>query len=218
MEGESYIDEIPELRTAAKTALREFANLMNEIENTAKELPVRLLIEKILQVVRYQEYLEENFSPPEVEARMDNISELKNLSSRYDDLPPGESLMHFLEDISLITAEQADNSDDPKVVLMTAHSAKGLEFDHVIIAGAEEGIFPHSRTLFEPIELEEERRLWYVAMTRAKKKLVITRANERYSFGTYTSNIASRFVGEIPAEYSESHKPKSLFMSDFLSG
>jgi DNA helicase-2/ATP-dependent DNA helicase PcrA len=99
---------------------------------------------------------------------------------------------------------------------MTIHSAKWLEFDHVIIAGAEEGIFPHSRTLFEPDQLEEERRLWYVAMTRAKKRLLVTRANERYSFWTYASNIPSRFVGEIPKEYTENHVPKRLFMTDFL--
>lgn len=189
---------------------------MQEIQKASEELPARLLIDRVLQLIKYQEYLEENFSPPEVEAKVDTINELKNLASRYDDLTPSESLMHFLEDIALITAEQNNDNNTEKVLLMTAHSAKGLEFDHVIIAGAEEGIFPHSRTLFEPDELEEERRLWYVAMTRAKKRLLITRANERYSFGTYASNIASRFVSEIPKEYSETHVPKKLFMTDFL--
>lgn len=100
---------------------------------------------------------------------------------------------------------------------MTIHSAKGLEFEHVIIAGAEEGIFPHSRTLFESDQLEEERRLFYVAMTRAKKKLIITRANERYTFGTYSSNIASRFVSEIPEEYRQDIIPKRWsFVSDMF--
>lgn len=189
---------------------------MREIQKAAQEFPARLLIDQVLQKIKYQEYLEENFSPPEVEAKTDTINELKNLASRYDDLPPAESLMHFLEDIALITAEQNNNDDIGKVLLMTTHSAKGLEFNHVIIAGAEEGIFPHSRTLFEPDQLEEERRLWYVAMTRAKKRLVITKANERYSFGTYASNIESRFVGEIPKEYTEIHAPRKLFMTDYL--
>jgi DNA helicase-2/ATP-dependent DNA helicase PcrA len=100
---------------------------------------------------------------------------------------------------------------------MTIHSAKGLEFEHVILAGAEEGIFPHSRTLFESDQLEEERRLFYVAMTRAKKKLIITRAKERYTFGTYSSNIASRFVSEIPEEYREDIAPKKWnFVSDMF--
>lgn len=216
LEGATHIDHIPDMKSAAKWAITGFTQIMREIQNTSRELPARLLIDKVLQLIKYQEYLEENFSPPEVEAKVENINELKNLASRYDDLPPEESLMHFLEDIALITAEQNNDDGSEKVLLMTIHSAKGLEFDHVIISGAEEWIFPHSRTLFEPIQLEEERRLWYVAMTRAKKKLVITRANERYSFGTYASNIASRFVGEIPSEYTEIHVPKRLFMTDFL--
>ncbi len=111
---------------------------MREIQKTSQELPARLLIDKVLQLIKYQEYLEENFSPPEVEAKVENINELKSLASRYDDLPPTESLMHFLEDIALITAEQNNDDGSEKVLLMTIHSAKGLEFDHVIIAGAEE--------------------------------------------------------------------------------
>lgn len=111
---------------------------MREVQKTSHELPARLLIDKVLQLIKYQEYLEENFSPPEVEAKVENINELKNLASRYDDLPPDESLMHFLEDIALITAEQNNDDGSEKVLLMTIHSAKGLEFDHVIIAGAEE--------------------------------------------------------------------------------
>lgn len=209
---------IPEMKPAAKSALNQFCLLMKEIERSSYEICVRLVIEYILQLLKYREYLEENFSPPEVEAKMDNINELKNLASRYDEIPPRESLMHFLEDISLITNEQEDAKNEDRVLLMTIHSAKGLEFDHVIIAGAEEGIFPHSRTLFESEQLEEERRLFYVAMTRAKKKLIITRANERYTFGTYSSNIASRFVTEIPTEYREDVVPKKWgFASDLFS-
>jgi len=213
----THVDMIPEMKPAAKWALTQFCNLMQEVERSSYELSVRLVIEYILQMLKYRDYLEENFSPPEVEAKMDNINELKNLASRYDEIPPRESLMHFLEDISLITNEQENEWEDEKVVLMTIHSAKGLEFEHVIIAGAEEGIFPHSRTLFESDQLEEERRLFYVAMTRAKKKLIITRANERYTFGTYSSNIASRFVSEIPPEYREDIAPKKWsFVSDMF--
>ncbi|MCB9807412.1 hypothetical protein H6768_06110 [Candidatus Peribacteria bacterium] len=81
-------------------------------------------MDKVLQLIKYQEYLEENFSPPEVEAKVDTINELKNLASRYDDLLPTESLMHFLEDIALITAEQNNDDKSEKVLLMTTHSAK----------------------------------------------------------------------------------------------
>lgn len=201
--SQEHIEKVPEMRSAAIESVKNFTHLLHELLRTSYELPVRLVIDRILQLTKYQEYLEENFSPPEVEARMDTINELKNLASRYDEIEPRESLMHFLEDITLITEAQEDGFEEAKVTLMTTHSAKWLEFEHVIIAGAEEGIFPHARTLFEADELEEERRLFYVAMTRAKKKLMIMRANERYSFGTYTSNIASRFIEEIPEEYRE---------------
>lgn len=97
---------------------------MRDVQKTSSELPARLLIDKVLQLIKYQDYLEENFSPPEVEAKVDTINELKNLASRYDDLPPAESLMHFLEDIALITAEQSNDNDTQKVLLMTTHSAK----------------------------------------------------------------------------------------------
>ena len=112
------------MKNAAKTAMTGFTGIMREIQKTATELPARLLIDKVLQLIRYQEYLEENFSPPEVEAKVDTINELKNLASRYDDLPPAESLMHFLEDIALITAEQNNDDQTQKVLLMTTHSAK----------------------------------------------------------------------------------------------
>lgn len=138
LEGATHIDNIPDMRAAAKTALTGFTEIMREIQKSATELPARLLIDRVLQLIKYQEYLEENFSPPEVEAKVENINELKNLASRYDDLPPEESLVHFLEDIALITAEINNNDDTEKVLLMTTHSAKGLEFDNVIIAGAEE--------------------------------------------------------------------------------
>ncbi len=103
-----HVDLIPEMKPAAKSALTQFCNLMQEIEKRSYEFPVRLMIENILQMLKYREYLEENFSPPEVEAKMDNVNELKNLASRYDEITPRESLMHFLEDISLITNEQED--------------------------------------------------------------------------------------------------------------
>lgn len=213
---ENHIDQIIELKNAWKNAFSIFCQLMKDITEESQKLSVRLLIEYIIRKIHYQEYLEENFSPPEVDAKMDTIQELKNLASRYDLLTPSESLMHFLEDIALITAEQNNETDAPKVVLMTTHSAKWLEFTNVIIAWAEEWVFPHSRSLFDTPQLEEERRLWYVAMTRAKEKLIITRTNERFSFGTYSSNTASRFIHEIPKEYSKYFAMKKLFMTDFL--
>jgi superfamily I DNA/RNA helicase len=112
------------MKNAAKVAMTAFTQIMRDIQKTSEELPARLLIERVLQVIKYQDYLEANFSPPEVEAKTDTINELKNLASRYDDLPPAESLMHFLEDIALITAEQNNDNETQKVLLMTTHSAK----------------------------------------------------------------------------------------------
>lgn len=112
------------MKNAAKTAMTGFTQIMREVQKTAQELPARLLIDKVLQLIKYQDYLEENFSPPEVEAKVDTINELKNLASRYDDLPPTDSLMHFLEDIALITAEQNNDDKAERVLLMTTHSAK----------------------------------------------------------------------------------------------
>jgi len=112
------------MKPAAKSALTVFTQIMREVQKASTELPARLLIERVLQLIKYQEYLEDNFSPPEVEAKVDTISELKNLASRYDELPPEESLMHFLEDIALITAEQNNDDDTQKVLLMTTHSSK----------------------------------------------------------------------------------------------
>jgi DNA helicase-2/ATP-dependent DNA helicase PcrA len=102
----NHITNIPLLKTAAQSSLTQFCILIEDIETLSYQFPARILIEQVLQATKYRDYLEENFSPPDVEAKMDNISELKNLASHYDEIPPRESLMHFLEDISLITAEQ----------------------------------------------------------------------------------------------------------------
>jgi DNA helicase-2/ATP-dependent DNA helicase PcrA len=112
------------MKPAAKAALVAFLEIMKTIQNVSKDLPARLLIEQIFQLIKYQEFLEDNFSPEEVSAKIDTVNELKNLASRYDELPPEESLMHFLEDIALITVEQENESESQKVVLMTIHSAK----------------------------------------------------------------------------------------------
>lgn len=133
-------------------------------------------------------------------------------------MDPSEALMIFLEDIALITDSDRDEPGQNNFVsMMTIHSSKGLEFENVIIAGAEEGLFPHSRTLMEPKEIEEERRLMYVAMTRAKCTLTITRARERYTFGNYSANPASRFLKEIPEEFIERKEieVKNFFGSSF---
>ena len=150
---------------------------------------------------------------------MENLAEFMSMASRYDGLMYPENIATFLEDIALITdqdREQDEKNNAGHVSLMTVHLAKGLEFPIVFIAGAEEGIFPHSRSLVDGAALEEERRLMYVAITRAKEKLYISRAYERYNFGSYSANPKSRFLKEIPEEFLENverkdHAAKSIF-------
>ena len=154
------------------------------------------LLDKILDVTKYLELYDANI---EDEAyRLENIKELRSVATEFP------NLTEFLETVALIEQEYAPNKvksmDDKRdtVTLMTLHAAKGLEFPIVAIVGMEEGIFPHSRSLMEKDELEEERRLCYVGVTRAKEKLYLTYANRRLFFGTRTSNTISRFIADIP--------------------
>jgi DNA helicase-2/ATP-dependent DNA helicase PcrA len=116
-------------------------------------------------------------------------------------MEPRVALEQFIDEVSLLSELDGIRDDADYVTLMTIHTAKGLERENVFIAGLEDGILPHIRTISNPSELEEERRLMYVAMTRAKEKLFITTARERYQFGEYIRNPISRFIKEIPSEY-----------------
>ncbi len=131
---------------------------------------------------------------------MENIGELKSTMVKYEQANPEGSLSGFLEEIALYTDLDSMSDADDCVVLMTMHSSKGLEFPVVFLPGMEDGIFPSSRVLYEPMELEEERRLAYVAITRAKKKLYLTYATTRMIFGMTNRNRLSRFAEEIPAD------------------
>ena len=155
------------------------------------------------------------------------MEEFLNMATRYDGLLFPENLALFLEDIALITDQDRDNDQisppdkgntGGSVSLMTIHLAKGLEFPTVFITGAEEGLFPHSRSLLEASAIEEERRLMYVAITRAKYSLYISRAHERYTFGNYSANPKSRFVKEIPAEYIHIEEHRTTAKSIFGGG
>jgi DNA helicase-2/ATP-dependent DNA helicase PcrA len=156
------------------------------------------VIAKTDYLARYQRETEENLM------RLENLKELRSVATEFP------NLQDFLENVALVEAEQNDKGvinpedDKGKVTLMTLHAAKGLEFPAVFIVGMEEGLFPHSRSLFDINELEEERRLAYVGMTRAQKLLHISYANRRLYFGQKTSNPPSRFIVEIPEELLES--------------
>jgi DNA helicase-2/ATP-dependent DNA helicase PcrA len=141
----------------------------------------------------------------ECEARFENIEELKNLAgnfleNRVDD-SDGDQLTAFLERVALYQESEILNKEQQAVTLMTLHAAKGLEFADVFIIGLEEGIFPHSRSLSEIDQLEEERRLCYVGMTRAMKRLYLIYARQRMFHGNLSTSLPSRFISEIPEEF-----------------
>lgn len=188
-----------------------------DLHNIAQVTPTAKLIDTVLKQSKYIEYIESaNEEKDKIEARIENIQELKTVAN---ELP---NLIEFLESVSLFEdGESEDGSDNNKITLMTAHAAKGLEFDMVIIAGLEEGIFPHSRSINEREKLEEERRLCYVAITRAKSKLIITHATKREFFGRTSFNPVSRFVSELPEHLIENRLSESTIdtktIDDFFS-
>ncbi|MCA9388188.1 UvrD-helicase domain-containing protein [Candidatus Berkelbacteria bacterium] len=166
--------------------------LLQGFKKYATENSVNDLIEHIANFSGYRDYLLDGTE--EGEQRWENVKELKSVGESYD------SLDSFLEMTSLISDVDNYDPSHEAVTLMTMHNAKGLEFPVVFIVGLEEGIFPHSRSLTDPAQMEEERRLCYVGMTRAKDRLYMLHANSRLLYGGIQANLASRFLGEVPSE------------------
>lgn len=195
------IHNIEELKTRAKK-ITEFAQLINSLIQASKNLSVADLIDYILTSTGYIKELE-NENTEESISRIDNIQELVSKAAEFETATDEPSLSAFLEEVSLVADIDGYSENDDTVVLMTIHSSKGLEFPNVFIAGFEEGIFPSYRSMIEnnPNIMEEERRLCYVGITRAKSKLYLTCAKTRLQHGEYISNMPSRFFKEIPAKY-----------------
>ena len=198
----SHARDWPELQKAAPK-LGQFAELMGELRKLSGELPLPDFYEELVQRTGYAVMLEQK-NTVEDRTRLENVHELLSSIQNYLENAEDEpTLSGFLDEIALYTDLDAHDPDEDCVVMMTMHSAKGLEFPVVFVVGVEEGIFPGIRAIGEPEEMEEERRLCYVAMTRAKEKLYMTCASQRMLFGRTNSNRPSRFLGEIPAEYVE---------------
>ena len=159
----------------------------------------------ILKETNYQNYLKKNYGDNELqagrsedEARWQNVEELINVGAEYDKLTPPEGLKEFLEKTALLSDADEIQNNKEVVHLMTLHTAKGLEFPVVFIIGCEEGILPHSRSLLNPLDIEEERRLFYVGITRSKIHLHLILSQRRTSWGSKEANPPSRFLSEIP--------------------
>ena len=193
-------------------ALMEFTAMMDGIAESVDEVPLIETLEQVLDQSSYARALEAK-NDMESRGRLENIGELKTTILKYMEETEEPSLSGFLEEIALYTDLDNLSEDDDKVVLMTLHSAKGLEFPYVFITGLEEGIFPGQQAIYEPTELEEERRLAYVGITRAKRELYLTGAAQRMLFGRTTRNRPSRFVGEIPGELMKTEDETERFGS-----
>ena len=201
-------EEIEELKPAAKKAIITFYEIYKELINASNNMVVTDLIALILKKTAYFEYLTEWLSQEEKDAKQDNIDELINVASEYNGMDPRESLSTFLEEVALISDMDKKEDKPDYVTLMTIHTSKGLEQKRVFLTWLEESIFPSFRSVSDNQALEEERRLLYVAMTRAREELYISRASERFNFGDYVRNPVSRFFKEIPKEVIENYEIK----------
>jgi len=205
-------DRYPELQRSA-IKLRQFANMIKDLRAFSETHGPDEILDELLEKTGYVRVLEEK-NTTEDTARAENVKELKTSIITYMKESGDSSLEGYLANVALYT--DLDNYDPEAdcVVLMTMHSAKGLEYPTVFIVGAEEGIFPGMRAIGEFEEMEEERRLAYVAITRAKKKLHLTCARQRMLFGRTTANRVSRFVSEIPEEHIKKNIPKGYGFRD----
>ena len=194
-------DAYPELSRAA-LRMRQLASLFDELHEKAKELPPDQLLDELLEKTGYLRMIEEK-NTVEDTARAENVRELKTSIMTYMRESGDSTLEGYLADVALYTDLDAYDKDADCVVMMTMHSAKGLEFPTVFLVGMEESIFPSIRAIGEVEEMEEERRLCYVAITRAMRRLHIVCARQRMLFGRTTANRVSRFVDEIPEEHIE---------------
>ncbi len=198
-EGVKKIENVKGLSPRAEWLAKNFRNLMFKYMDLAKNLGVGELIKKLIKEIGYIKQLEKEDTFTS-EMRIDNLKELMDAARQFEEKSENKSTQAFLEDVSLIS--EIDTWDDKAkaVTLMTLHNAKGLEFDTVFITGMEEGFLPHSNAFSEETELEEERRLCYVGITRAKKHLYLTYADRRRLYGNTYWGLASRFIAEAGIE------------------
>ena len=178
----------------------EFKKLIERIKKESENISLTELVELILVETGMRRELESS-KTLEAEVRLENLEEFKSITKNFEENNGVISLEEFLLEISLVSDMEEHKNNNDVVTLMTIHSAKGLEFDHVFIIGLEEGLFPHSNCLDSPDEIEEERRLCYVAVTRAKKTLTLVNAQRRMLYGNTNCNPPSRFISEISDEY-----------------
>lgn len=191
--------EKSDIPVPARTKLQKFSALIFSFLNASTEGDVFTLIQKIMTDMEYLSVLQQS-SDPQAQSREENLGELLNVAKDFTQEQPEGGLPEFLEKVALVNDVDSFEEEDDKVTLMTIHSAKGLEFPIVYMAGMDEGIFPGVRSLMDETALEEERRLCYVAITRAKEKLYLTTSAVRTMYGQVKPYVESRFLKEIPVD------------------
>ena len=203
----------------AASSLRTFRDLLISLTDIARQEPVSIAIGKVLDRSGYLQALRDERSE-EAEGRIENLMELVSAAKEYETRDEGATLGGFVDRLSLLSdVDESEGATDARVLMMTMHAAKGLEFPLVVIAGLEEGLFPHSRSADDEAELEEERRLCYVGMTRARRKLVLTSASRRRWYGDYRNSEPSRFIDEVPPDLMERNEARvpSFYQPTFSS-
>lgn len=204
---------IDSIKGKTKEKLEEFGILIFTLVSEMEDKTILDILESILDRTGYLAQLEESTDPQD-QARAENIGELLSVAKDFQDTNPSGTVEDFLEQVALVNDVDSFEQEEAKVTLMTLHAAKGLEFPIVFLCGLEEGLFPHSRTLMNPEEIEEERRLAYVGITRAEKELYISNATTRTVFGRTSSYLPSRFIDEIPEELVDGLRAKRKVPDD----
>lgn len=208
-EALSSTDEIP-VTKRARTSLENFAAMIFDLLNDIEGKDVLSLIETVIKQTGYGDMLDKEAEhDPQGESRKENVGEFLSVAKDYMDSNPDGNLQDFLENVALVSDVDDFESSDSKVTLMTLHAAKGLEFPVVFLTGLDEGLFPHSRTLLDPAQVEEERRLAYVGITRAERQLYVTNAITRTMYGRISAYMPSRFLAEIPPQLMEDYHARA---------
>jgi DNA helicase-2/ATP-dependent DNA helicase PcrA len=215
-EALSRCAEVPGLAPRSAKAVQEFADLMDELRAlVVGNMPPAEVLEAVLDRTGYLKELAESVDPQD-ESRVENLSELVGVAREFEERVPDGGVPEFMEQVSLVA--DADQIPDPDgtggvVTLMTLHAAKGLEYPVVFLTGLEDGVFPHLRALGDPAELQEERRLAYVGITRAREKLYVSRSHQRSAWGQTSYNPPSRFLEELPAHLMDWRRLESTVSS-----
>ena len=204
LEAMAQPEALEDLPKSAQRAAAELVDLIARLRDRAQRVRTTDLIDAAIVETGYQAMLEAE-GTDEAYSRLENLRELVTVAKEFEDVTGEESLEAFLQHLALVTDLDTWQEQVDRVTLMTLHSAKGLEFAVVFLAGLEEGLFPHARALEEAEGLEEERRLCYVGMTRAKQRLYLSYARSRTIFGSTMPGVPSRFLEEVPAELLARH-------------